>query len=87
MQIQSEFATTMGAMLLSSRNASTEESSLCMSLFIETKFIPDHVEHKSFVGRTHYQAILKHILKPETVERMFTPYIGAMKARLRAVPG
>jgi hypothetical protein len=51
-----------------------------MVLFIETKFIPDHVEHKSFAGRTHYQAILKHILKPETVERMFTPYMGAWLA-------
>jgi hypothetical protein len=59
--------------ILSSHDARPEGSSLCMALFIETKFIPDHVEHKSFAGRTHYQAILKHILKPETVERMFTP--------------
>ena len=87
MQIQSEFAATMDASLLSSHAARPVDSSLCMASFIETKFIPDHVEHKSFAGRTHYQAILKHILKPETVERMFTPYTGAMKARLKAVPG
>lgn len=87
MQIRSDFATTMDAPLVPSHDIPPGDSSLTMALLIETKFIPDHVEHKSFAGRTHYQAILKHILKPETVERMFTPYLGAMKARLRAVPG
>jgi len=87
MQIRSEFATTTDASIISSHDVRPEGSSVRMASFIETKFIPDHVEHKSFAGRTHYQAILKHILKPETVERMFTPYMGAMKARLRAVPG
>jgi integrase len=87
MQIQSEFATTMDAPLLPSHDVHLEDSSLCMARFIETRFIPDHVKHKSFAGRTHYQAILKHILKPETVERIFTPYLGAMKARLKTVPG
>lgn len=86
MQIQS-VATTTDASFPSSHDARPEGSNLCMASFIETKFIPDHVEHKSFAGRTHYQAILKHILKPETVERMFTPYPGAMKARLKALPG
>jgi integrase len=87
MQIQSEFATTMDAPLLPSHDVHMEEPSLCMAQFIETRFIPDHVKHKSFAGRTHYQAILKHILKPETVERIFTPYLGAIKARLKTVPG
>jgi integrase len=77
----------MDASIIPAHDVRPEASSMRMALFIETKFIPDHVEHKSFAGRTHYQAILKHILKPETVERMFTPYMGAMKARLKAVPG
>jgi len=55
-------------------------------MFIERKFIPEHVEKKTASGRTHYQAILKHILRPETVERLFAPYVGIAKARLRAVP-
>jgi integrase len=87
MQIQSEFAPAMDAPLLPSHDVHLEDSDLCLARFIETRFIPDHVKHKSFAGRTHYQAILKHILKPETVERIFSPYLGAMKARLRTVPG
>jgi integrase len=87
MQIRSELAATMDAPLVPSPDVRVEDSSMCMALFIETKFIPDHVEHKSSAGRTHYQAILKHILKPETVERIFTPYMEAMKARLKAVHG
>jgi integrase len=63
-----------------------EDSAIPFAEFIETKFIPHHVELKSLAGRTHYQAILKHILRPETVERLFTPYIGTAKSRLKSVP-
>ncbi len=87
MRLQPEFKTIKEASIVPSHDVDPEGSSLRLASFIERKFIPDHVEHKSFGGRTHYQAILKHILKPETVERMFTPYLGAMKARLRSVPG
>jgi len=55
-------------------------------LFVETKFIPEHVEHKTLSGQTHYQAILKHLLKPETVNRIFNPN-GIANARLKSVPG
>lgn len=64
----------------------SEDTTLSLAEFIEKKFIPHHVELKSLAGRTHYQAILKHILKPETVERLFTPYARAAKARLKAAP-
>lgn len=64
----------------------SQDSTISLAAFIEKKFIPNHVEMKSLAGRTHYQAILKHILRPETVERFFTPYIGVAKARLRAAP-
>src|SRR5437764_12397010 len=41
--------------------------------FVETKFIPEHVEHKTLAGRTHYQAMLKHLIPPEAVQRIFNP--------------
>jgi len=43
------------------------------SLFVETKFVPEHVEHKTRAGRQHYESMLKHLLKPETVNRVFNP--------------
>ncbi len=64
----------------------SDETIISLAEFIERKFIPHHVELKSLSGRTHYQAILKHILRPETVERLFSPYVGTAKARLKAAP-
>lgn len=65
----------------------TDDAAMSLATFIEKKFIPNHVRTKSAAGRTHYQAILKHILKPETVEALFAQYSGKTKARLTAVPG
>src|SRR5271169_2293406 len=70
----------------SSPHDASEDSRISLAAFIERKFIPHHVELKSLAGRTHYQAILKHILRPETVERIFSPYVGTAKARLKAAP-
>jgi integrase len=53
--------------------------------FVETKFIPEHVEHKTLAGRTHYQAMLKHLIPPEAVQRMFNPR-NVANARLKSVP-
>src|SRR5215469_1774738 len=54
--------------------------------YVEQKFIPGHVAFKTDAGRVHYQAILKHILTPEAVERMFAPYSGLSKSRLKSLP-
>jgi integrase len=59
---------------------------MTLGFFVETKFIPEHVEHKTPSGRTHYQAILKHLLTPELVNRMFDPG-KERQARLKSVPG
>jgi integrase len=64
----------------------TDDPTMCLAGFIEKKFIPEHVEHKSLSGRTHYHAILKHLIEPETVDRIFSPYVGIGKARLKALP-
>jgi len=52
--------------------------------YIEEIFVPGHISVKTSAGRVHYQSILKHILTPETVERIFAPY--GSKSRLRTLP-
>lgn len=72
--------------VLSMSGTANDDPTMSLATFIETKFIPNHVEHKSLAGRTHYHALLKHVLKPETVDRLFTPYDGSVKGRLRVLP-
>ncbi len=85
MQPISELAETMNATPFSSHETIIDDSSMSLATFVESKFIPEHVEHKTLAGRTHYQAILKHLLKPETVNRMFRSG-GSAKAKLKSVP-
>src|SRR5260370_10148958 len=87
MRLPSQRAATTDASCFCPKDAGMDDATMCMANFIERWFIPNHVELKSVAGRIHYQAIMKHILKPETVDRLFTPYVGMAKARLRAVPG
>jgi integrase len=65
----------------------TGDASMSLVAFIQNKFIPDHVRLKSTAGRVHYQAILKHIIRPETVQTHFAEYPLKTKARLKTVPG
>lgn len=50
---------------------SPQPSSITFSQYVEDKFIPEHVAHKTRAGRTHYEAMLKHALRPERVNRIF----------------
>ncbi len=61
-------------------------SAVTLAEYIEQKFIPNHVSLKTFAGRMHYQAILKHVLTPEAVERMFARYSEGSKSRLKTLP-
>src|SRR5215472_2026765 len=61
-------------------------AALSLADYVEQRFIPNHVFLKTGAGRTHYQAILKHVLTPEAVERMFAPYPGATRSRLKTLP-
>lgn len=56
--------------------AMAPDSQMTFSTYVECKFGPDHVEYKTRAGQTHYQAMLKHILTPECVNRIFgkVPY-------------
>lgn len=54
--------------------------------FVECCFIPNHVALKTQAGRTHYHAILKHVLRPETIDRLLLPYRGASRSKLKSIP-
>ncbi len=81
-----QFADGINAALFSPPGDIIEDATMPLVTFVEKRFIPDHVELKSLAGRTHYHALLKHILRPDLVDRLFAPYIVIAKARLKAVP-
>ncbi len=55
--------------------------------FVGRKFLPEYVERKSLAGRTHYQSMLKHVLCPDTVDKLLNPGMAQRKSRLKAIPG
>ena len=61
-------------------------SSMTVVDFVEKLFIPEHVAIKGLAGRTHYRAILKHILTPEEVQRAFKLDVDASRTRLKSIP-
>jgi integrase len=60
---------------------------MTVSEFVERKFIPGHVALRRPSGQAHYHAMLKHVLPPEEVDRMFRISPGESRKRLKAVPG
>src|SRR5579862_6459796 len=62
---------------------STVTPNICLAEFVSLKFLPEHIRQKSLAGRRHYQAMLKHILRPETVDRIFQSGVS----RVKAIPG
>jgi integrase len=55
--------------------------------FVGSKFLPEYIGRKSLAGRTHYQSMLKHILRPDTVDQLLNSGMAHRKSRLKAVPG
>jgi integrase len=62
-----------------------QHSSMTLAEFVEHKFVPEYVASKGFSGRMHYQSMLKHVLKPEEVDRVFRVEPRRPKVRLRSV--
>ena len=62
-------------------------SGLSFSSFVERHFIPEHIAYKSLSGRTHYSAILKHVIAPEEVSRIFGVDSPTAKHSLKTDPG
>ncbi len=75
----------VSASSMAAYNIAIQDSRMTFAFFVESKFIPEHVEHKTLAGKTHYRSILKHLLKPETVNRMFRSENPA-NPKLRSVP-
>lgn len=64
---------------------SPDLSAMRFVTFVEMIFIPEHVTHKTFAGRSHYCAILKHVLHPEAVDRMFGQHHSGGYGKLRTL--
>ena len=74
----------------------TTQSQMTVLEFVRTRFVPEFINTKDLARRTHYQSLLKHILPPGEVDRMFHaepqkanpsqsvsdwPYLGLMRLR------
>jgi integrase len=62
-----------------------QHSSMTLMEFVERKFVPEYVASKGYSGRMHYQSMLKHVLKPEEVDRVFRVEPRRPKVKLRAL--
>ena len=81
-------ATASSNLLLHLRlNTLVQNSQMTVASFIENKFVPEHVAQKRNSGRIYYQAMLKHVLMPEEVERIFQVDPKASRKKLQAVGG
>jgi integrase len=54
--------------------------------FVEAKFIPEYVASRRSSGQAFYQSLLKHVLIPEEVDRMFKANPGQQRKKLKALP-
>lgn len=60
-------------------------SPMTVAFFVENIFIPDYVAGKTLASRTHYHALLKHIIAPEDVDRMFRASVDQSRAKLKTL--
>jgi integrase len=76
-------------MLLTSiqRSQLEQQTTMTLSSYVETKFVPEHVALKMRSSQTHYQRMLKHILTPADVDRAFGSTAKGPGGKLESVPG
>ncbi|HTG14677.1 MAG TPA: site-specific integrase [Blastocatellia bacterium] len=60
-------------------------SSMTVASFVEQKFAPEHINLKRYPSRLFYQAILKHVIRPEQVERIFKMNTSDPRRRLKSI--
>ncbi len=63
----------------------THPSQMTVAGFVEYKFAPEHINLKRYPSRLFYQAILKHVISPEQVERIFHMNTSDPRRRLTAI--
>lgn len=68
------------------QGAVSPQSSMTIADFVDKLFVPEHVAIKGLAGRTHYRAILKHVLTPEEVQRVFRLDLDTSRTRLKSIP-
>ncbi len=68
------------------RGVLSKQGEMTVAEFVEHKFVPEHIAAKRYSGRAHYQAILKHVLTPEEVDRVFHVEAGQSRTKLKTVP-
>jgi integrase len=71
------------------RVARPDPAPMSLAEFVGCRFAPEYVAVKRSAGRAHFQAILKHILTPEAVDRAFGVKAKAdpSRVRIKAIPG
>src|ERR1700676_4553801 len=67
------------------RQTVSQRSHMTVAQFAEHKFIPEYVESKTFSGRIHYQSMLKYVVNPEEVDRIFQDVIVKRRTRIRTI--
>jgi integrase len=67
-------------------NVGAPQAAMTVAEFVESVFVPEHVAAKKLSGRTHYRAMLQHVLTPQGVDRAFHVEAGKSKTRLDAFP-
>ena len=69
----------------SPQEESIHSSMMTIASFVELKFAPEHINLKRYPSRLFYQAILKHVIRPEQVERIFQMNTSDPRRRLKAI--
>jgi integrase len=69
------------------RGGIVDESQMTFEKFVERKFLPEYVASKRPSGQAFYQAMLKHVLAPEAVDRMLKVNSGKQVKKMKAIPG
>ena len=71
----------------SAESAPTCNPEMTVAEFIERRFVPEHVASMRSAGRDYFQAMLKHVLAPEQVDRTFRADKKRSRSKLRSIPG
>ena len=69
------------------REAQADCSFLSLAKFVQDRFIPEYVAKRKYAGRSHFRAILKHVLTPEQVTRAFALNSENANLKLKEIQG
>jgi site-specific recombinase XerC len=73
--------------LQSVQNLPIGNPEMTVAEFIERRFVPEHVASMRSAGQDYFQAMLKHVLGPEEVDRAFGVDKERSRSKLAAIPG